>query len=497
MPQYKVSPNIKPAGYGKSLLGFALDFLFTAVLAILVYVTIGRLVVMPAAHYSEAQQTYTSLVGQSHLTDVKDGTVIDVTYNAVGGASDNYQYGYQEYDKRIFYYYYEMVGQTNGVTPFSFLAEDGFNPTVTDKTTDAYKTEVGKWIYDKVYQIKGDGKGRGDLFFVMPTEDAKFRVAPTLLPEMQAKLDDAATKQQTASSIMNYYRSATSNETLYAKATIHFNSQECVKNEILRMNSATFLSLVPSVVASPLIFFFLIPVFSNNGRTLGKRIVGTAVIGADGYKAKKVNIIFHYLIILLEWELLLIPNIAIGMMAWLFVSLIGFMVLVMSKNHQSIHDKIAQTLVIKAKDSIWFESAEAERAYAASNPSSLVARTLREAEQENVPAGQRKLVVTDAQIAAEDQILDLSTINRRREEARAMTSFDEFERGGLLPEQEEKKPEQEEQETELTEQEKNDLRALYGEDADALAEELSEEEEKEEKEAEEPEDEDAFVDEKK
>ena len=35
---------------------------------------------------------------------------------------------------------------------------------------------------------------------------------------------------------------------------------------------------------------------------------------------------------------------------------------------------------------------------------------------------------TSAMIEAEEKILDLSTINKRREEARRMTSFDEFEK---------------------------------------------------------------------
>lgn len=495
MPKYKVSPNIKPAGYGKSLLGFFLDFLFTAALAVLLYVTVGNLVVVPAAKYAEANETYTQLVEQSHLTDVVDGKVVDISYKAVGGTGDAYQYGYQEYDKRIFYYYYVVVGQTSGETPFSFLSSDNFTTTISDKTSEAYKIEVGKWIYTNIYRIQGDGKGKGNLYFALPQEDAGYKVSPSLKADVQAKLDDASTKESTASALLAYFRSASSSDTLYARSTTHFNSQPSVQNEILRMNTATYLALVPSIVISPLIFFFLIPVFSNNGRTLGKRIAGTAVIGANGYKAKKINIIFHYLIIMLEWELLLIPNLAIGMMAWLFINLIGFMVLVMSKNHQSVHDKIAQTLVIKAKDSIWFESEEAEKAYAEANPSSLVARTLREAEQENIPVGQRRMVVSDAQVLAEDQILDLSTINKRREEARAMTSFDEFERGGILPQVEEEKKE-EEQEVELTEQEKNDLRALYGDEAEAMEAELSEAEESKEQADEEPVDEDAFVDEK-
>ena len=490
-----VSPNIKPAGYGRSLGGYALDFLFTVTLMLIIYVTIGTQVVMPGLHLQERRQDYASLVESSRLGDVNGIEVKDISYKAVGSDADPYQYGYEEYDKRIFHYYFVCVGQTEGETKFTFLQDDHFTTEISDKTSKAYQIEVGKWIYGNVYKIKGDKSGKGDLFFALPNTDEGYLTRPTLLPEIQAKLNDASTKEDTASKLLAFYRSPTNNDTVYYGATYHFNHQESVVDVQSTLTRIEFLSLVPSIAFSPFIFFFLIPLLSPNGMTLGKRIVKTAVLGADGYKAKKINIVIHYFIILLEFELLLIPNLAFGLMAWMFASLIGFMALVMTRNHQSIHDKIARTIVIRAKDSIWFENEEAERAYASANPSSLVARTLRERDNDGAETSLdgRRMVVTDAQLSMEDQILDLSTINRRREEARNMTSFDEFERGGLAQNEAPASNENEEEEITLSEKEKEDLKKLYGEEAEALEEELSTKED-EPIEEERVENEDEFVD---
>ena len=496
MPNFKVSPNIKPAGYLRSLGGYSLDFLFTFLLMVVCYIAIGNTVMPKITNYAESTQQYASLVEQSHLADVVDGVVKDISYDAVGKEGSGYEYGYKAYDERIFHYYFVEVGQTAGRTEFAFLDTDGFETTISDKTSQAYKVEVGKWMYANVYKILGNGEGKGDIYFNLPATDEGYLASPILKAEAQAKLDDASTKQDMATKLLAFYRSATSSDTVYARSTTHFNSQPRVMELTKKMSMTQYLALVPSIVIAPFVFFFLIPIISPNGLTLGKRIVKTAVLGSDGYKAKKVNIVVHYMVILLEFELLLMPNIAIGLMLWMFTTLIDFMVLVMTKNHQSIHDKIARTLVVSAKDSIWFESAEAEESYAAANPSSLVAKTLASAKGDNADQNGRVMVATETQLEAEDQILDLSTINRRREEARRMTSFDAFERGETPSSEEtpaENNEEEIEEEIELTEQEKADLEAIYGElPEEELAE--AEEEAPKQKEEEEVVNEDDFVD---
>ena len=70
-----------------------------------------------------------------------------------------------------------------------------------------------------------------------------------------------------------------------------------------------------------------------------------------------------------------------------------------------------KTAVVSRKDSIYFENQEDKEEYLLEH-----AHDNEEEKEEN------------ARLAAEDAILDLSTLNKRREEAKNITSFDEFEK---------------------------------------------------------------------
>lgn len=496
MQTNKIPPTIKPAGYGRSLLGYVLDFVCTLAVMAALYFAVGRTAMRALAKTDEYQQTYASYVACSHLGTVDGVVVASLSFDAIAPEGADYEYGYKAYAEHVFLYYQE-VGNVSGDSLFAFIDGDDFKTSITDKSSNAYRVELGKWIYKNVFMIAGDSTDRGDVYFKAPANDDDYLSVPSVNDDYAAKLADASTRQETAQKLLKMFVNSDSTDTIYNKALTHFNAQAVVKDAVNHLNISNYLQLVPSLVIGPLVFYFLVPICSKNGRTIGKRIADTAVIGDDGYTAKKSRILLHYGFILLEWECMLIPSFIIGMMVYLFLSIIGFMVLVMSKNHQSIHDKIARTIVIRYRDSIWFDSPESEAEYIKNNPSSLVAKLRRQANPEEAPAGPngRKMVVTEEQLLAEESILDLSTINRRREEARNMTSFDEFERthGGVTlsepvaPVQPEDTPEEEE-ELELTEQEKADLLALEGE--------LPEEESDTPTKREEIEDEDDFVDEK-
>ena len=496
MQTTKIPPTIKPAGYARSLLGYAIDFLCTLAVMAALYFAVGRTAMRSLAKTDEYQETYASYVERSHLGTRNGVEVASLSFAAVGNEGADYEYGYQAYAEHV-YLYYQEVGNVSGDSPFAFVEGDGFEPSFKDTTSEDYRIELGKWIYRSIFMISGNATERGDVYFKSPDSDAGYLLVPSVNDEYAGKLADASTRQETAEKLLKLFTSTDTNDTIYNKALTHFNAQAVVKDAINHMNISNYLQLVPSLVVGPLVFYFIVPICSKNGRSIGKRIADTAVIGDDGYTAKKSRILLHYGFVLLEWETMLIPSFIIGMMVYLFLSIIGFMVLVMSKNHQSVHDKIARTIVIRYRDSIWFDSKESEEEYIKNNPSSLVAKLRRKNNPEETPVGPdgRRLVVTEEQLLAEESILDLSTINRRREEARNMTSFDEFERthGGVTlpdsdtPSNPEETPEEEE-ELELTEQEKADLLALEGE--------LPEEESDIPTEREEIEDEDDFVDEK-
>lgn len=178
-----------------------------------------------------------------------------------------------------------------------------------------------------------------------------------------------------------------------------------------------------------LIIFFIIPLFGKNAETLGKRIMGLAVVTSDGYSIKwwPGRILHPFLITLIGSSIAIIPwtilGPAVSIMMFTLLCLIDYMGSVLSKKkRQSFTDRLSRTMVIDAKTSTWFASKEAEEEYKESHSSTKVVSSFFDAPitpEEN------------AHVAAIDSILDLSTIDRHRKEAEAITSFDEFEAKGV------------------------------------------------------------------
>ena len=95
----------------------------------------------------------------------------------------------------------------------------------------------------------------------------------------------------------------------------------------------------------------------------------------------------------------------------------------MSKRKTGLEDMVAKSLVIDSKNSRYFKTAEDKENYFMRHP---------EMAPVIVPVDMEE----NERIKRENAILDLSTLNKHREEARNMTSFDEFER---MKDEEEKK----------------------------------------------------------
>ena len=72
----------------------------------------------------------------------------------------------------------------------------------------------------------------------------------------------------------------------------------------------------------------------------------------------------------------------LGIMAMAIVFLIDYLVLILSKSHASLHDKIARTMVVNAKESVWFKDEQEEASYIAEHPDSDVANCRGESDGE-------------------------------------------------------------------------------------------------------------------
>lgn len=464
MPKHSIPKNIKPAGYGKTTLAFLMDSIFTFIVMYILYSTLGNLVVAPALHRGDYQKELSSFIVDSSLAD-ENGT----TWNYEATSTDSkgvVTYGYKQYEEAVWNYYTVFLLSNENA---SYLDSDDITKPVTYEI-------AGDYVLTKVYSLtkQDDGTYRaiGEAINVQPYYygtyvDGKYNVVVN---------DSYADLSSHASELLSFYSRAqttSSRQGAYVDCLTHIRKQNYYVSHVNALDNIRYLTTIPSVVIAPLIFFFILPLAIPNGRTLGKLIVGTVVLGSDGYKAKKINIAVHYFVIVAFYQTLLLPSMALGIMAYLLVFLIDYVVLILNKNHQALHDLISQTIVINGRESTWFASKEEEDEYIKSHPSSYVS-SLREEKEETSSDG-RKLVVDESAVAAMDSILDLSTIDKNRREAREMTSFDEFEKS---KEEEFASLVKGEEEAKTSEQDLLDAAALDGltkEEMEALAKENEEE----------------------
>ncbi|MDY6429734.1 MAG: RDD family protein [Bacilli bacterium] len=420
MEKKKLGKNIVPAGAGKSTLGYLIDLGLTIAMMVLLYFTVGQ-VIQKKLGIDQKNQALVDLYDSSYIVAKQDdGQYAMKFYNT--GTPGNY--GYEKYGQDVWNYYTVFV-----VKDGTFLASDNF------KGIKSNPYDVGEWVYDHVYGLTETSPV--STFFQIPKDefgDYDFTARPILSDQAQRGITGASAEVW-AKDLREFYCSSDDKDKMSNITGAMF---DCVKHLVQQpkyiqinsdINTIRYLMMIPSYAASPFIFFFLIPVFVPNGRSIGKLAAGTAVLGKDGYKARKINIILHYAILTLMFELLLLPYTLIAIMGIMLLLLVDYMVLVMSKvRHQSLHDMLAGTIVVNAKQSIWFIDAEAEEEYCRAHPNSNIARIKRDEKEETVKTTKDGRVLYAAQsYLYDDSVLDASKIGSARREAETLTNFDEYE----------------------------------------------------------------------
>ncbi len=409
---------VHPASYGKTTLAFLLDSAFTVAMIFILYFAFGKTVVLPAQGYDAAYEEYTSFIKDCSLTQGDEsGTLLTYDETIVDGIP-----GWQRYRDAVINYYTVFIPGDNGA---EFYEEDG-----VEKGSDGkyLKSSIEKFVLGNVYKLNLDGSQineGSDPYFVLDesTED------PYDVTLAEGYKDLKASDNLKLGSLKTYFASSDDQTGPYYEAVKHLSSQPRFLELQSEVGLKRYISFLPSFILSPLIFFLIIPLCVPDGRSLGKLIVKTAIIGENGYKAKKLNIALHCAILALIWECLLIPSTMVGIMIMALVFLIDYLSLILAKSHQSLHERIARTLVVNAKESTWFKNEEEEADYISSHPDSDVAGFYRE-ENGRLPNEEATYVQTTPSGLSEDTILDFSTIGKARREAATIVSFDEFESRG-------------------------------------------------------------------
>ena len=432
----KTEVKITPVTLSKATLSAFIDLLSVIAIMLGVYFALGKPVFIDNGAYPTAFAARTTYLRNTELVEeAGDGTFKIYSYKDEEGVAKE-DYCYKRYIDIVWHYFAVTVPSSSD---YSSCIE--ITSTRSGNKLRAYESEVssltpeyGKYLYVNYFGYLEDSE---ENYFV-PSIEGDFTSKP------KAGVDEDANHNLLASAMFNTVGNSAIG--YYVDAVNHLTAQPKLLEYSSVLSIQTYLSTLPSILIAPISLLFLLPLFMKRGQTLGKLAVGSYVIDADGYPVKKVKLAFRQAIIATIFLLAAMPLQNLAYPAVVIVGLLGYVSRVMSKSSQALHDKIAHTLVVDKKSIIYASKEERERL--------LVHETPMEEEGEKPSLSSASL----SQFEKEESILDLSTINRRREEARNMTSFDEFEKESDAK-IEEKAAEPEDSST-LTDEEQEDLMRL-------------------------------------
>ena len=128
--------------------------------------------------------------------------------------------------------------------------------------------------------------------------------------------------------------------------------------------------IVACLLVSALIFFFAIPMIFSNGETLGKLMFHLGLVNKLGYKYSRSQLIPRYLSVIAVVVLLYF---FFGLNLWFFgivtfLALASYGLAIFTKEHKSINDYLAGTIVInKVKSEIFKDANDEQRFHDAIN----------------------------------------------------------------------------------------------------------------------------------
>lgn len=460
----RVLPSrLTPVGNGKDFLAFLIDFAFAVVVAVGLYYSFGLLILGNNDYYPaiQAQNEYVMSSGLLKETETSGRfALFDYKDDAEG-------YAYAKYVDTVWTFFTDTLP-----TKAEFSANVTVASSVDGKALPAFtatpakdNAEYLKWVYQNYFRYE---EGSSENIFA-PSVDGDYASKP-------APTGAYTDLTQYSVFLKNKLLDMEKGTGFYMDTVLLFNAQPTLRNISSRISLARHASMLVPYTVAPIIFFFVLPLALKEGKTLGKLFLGISVVGEDGYLASKPRIMLRQGIITFLFFALCIPNTLASILAFGVLLLIAFVSRTMSRTNQPIHDRLARTVAVLAKQSLYFASKEAEEEYLEENPTSGYAKE-RKREDKDAHASHISAVAE-----AQERILDLSTINARREEARKMTSFDEFEKASDKAfEEEAKKREEQGKEPMDPKAEEDDmvaaamLEGLSEEEAKALVEESKEE----------------------
>ena len=475
MENINEKPHITPAKFGRMTLSSLVDLLLFIGLAVGIYFALGKPVFLDQGPYQTALKGRYEYIRDSALVEEQGSQTFAYYVYKDTTETTPEDYAYKKYIN-VIWNYMTVVVPTHGdySSNLSVRSSREGNPTIPayGQEVSALDQAYGRYIYENYFGYKDEGSS------FVPSIADDFTSKPV------AGKDEAEYHAALANEF--YLQSNNAIKGYYVDAVAHLTAQPTLLGHANTLNYYSYLSMLPSYVAPAIIVFFLVPLCVPGCRSVGKLLFGTMVLDVEGYPAPKAHLIFRQAIITTIPLMLAIPIGGIGMPLALLLAAVGFVTRTVSKTGQALHDRLTHTLIVEKAKTIPYESKE-------QRDQLMNAPIEEEAEEAVINAEDATL----AQYEKEQSILDLSTINARREEARKMTSFDEFEKENdakVAQISKEEPVEEATEEEELSDEDKETLKDLVALEglSEEEAKELLEQEKEREKEGD-PNDDD-FVD---
>jgi len=470
----EISGNIKEAGYGKRILAYLIDSAVVIIAGGIVLGFVTSTFMMDAIGGTAARKNYLNFEAASGLyemttdsdgnyedgsyyTDFSSDTPISSSASTVSeegahsplleafpriellNGTTQTQPAYAEYMDILWNYY--TVFLPKGLP--SSADYDSRVAVLTDSSGNAFTTVDDYYSYfekdilglpsPSLYDESPSGSGSASTLYdqseyyryVLSADAQSVDIAaePVLQESCQTILEAGNSTQISTllGTLETYFYDSSDSSGLYFNAVNDFegaattSSQTYYYDNYQQYGLATYACAWAAFFPFQFAFFFLIPLFMPDGETLGKKICGLAVIGVDDVKTKAWQKIVRQLLTTALGLVLIMPFIGyFSFMIYIVFALVDYMMIMLSKSHQSIHDKLTKTIVVDAKGSSWYASkAEKEETETSPNGGNGVP-----------PDGE----ANQSLIGSAEAILDLSTLDKNREEAKNLQSFDEFEK---------------------------------------------------------------------